>query len=259
MSTRQYRAIVLTLLPLPVIGCSQTTLNADAWPSQPYYGGPSPAVAATEKTGGIIMLMRSSGDVLWTSSEAENSKKRPKRIRGTTVAHEVATYLQGTWLDFHKIEHWPADTNHSIRRIAEQNPLSIRYPLSLFPHTVVICSLEPTIVIAAEVPIGTIFQDGSFNAFHASLRAPNLAAPEDAYVVGLPGGIVYGTSLPPADALWWASPDMDVGLTPLIFDQNGEAAIELPWGTLRIVPAEHGFVVRPDPTSPPAAAASPAA
>lgn len=231
----------LILFIMSSVGCVQAIRGPDAWPSQPFFGGPWPAAAEAEKKSGFS---RSSGDVLWSPAVALNTKS--KQVRATAVAHEVMTYLQGTWVQFDRVE-FSSGQNELTHQLAQQNPLSLQHKSSVFEQTSVVCSVDPVVVVIAKMPVGTAFSNEVVSGFHASIKAPDLAASSDAIVVGLPGGILYGTSLPPAQTLWWASPDMNIKLTPLVFDAQGKARIEVPWGFLRIVPSDQGFSVLAEP------------
>lgn len=241
MSLAPGLALLLSFCLFHLTGCIiQTSRGPDAWPSQPYFGGPQAAVAETEIRSSFYRI---SGDILWSSPKGQDINAKP--IRGTRIADTLMAYLQDTWLEFDAVDSSTVE-GQQIYNASDQNPLSIRYPRSVFRQTSVICSIDPIIMIIVSTPVGTVYGGQSLSGYSANILAPNLVAPDDAFIVGLPGGILYGNRLPRSEKLWWASPDLNVKLEPLAFNIQGEARIELPWGTLRIVRSGEGYVVLAD-------------
>lgn len=231
----RFHLILLTLVgcgALMLAGCQTTETGPDAWWSQPYYGGPHVAGVNVKVTIGIPF--KSHGEVTWGHPNSAGS-----RTKGSRVARKVIKYLEESGISLEEVPLEPKEEWHSFVRKANLNKLSMTHVgAAIFQNTIVICSIDPIIVVIASKPIGTIYWDDSNNGGLAKVLTPELIQgrnlDESALIVGLPGGIVYGQQVPYAEGLMWASPDLKVGPKPVEFGEDGDGRIPVPWGELKL-------------------------
>jgi hypothetical protein len=216
-----------------LVGCSGTVVGTDAWHSQPYIAGGEVADAEAIRTTGIPF--RSVSDIRW---HAPSGESRP--TQGQRTARQIIRFLS---------EYGYSESFESVRSIgrpddhdpdpdpSRSNPLSVSDATEVFPLTVVICAVDPVVVVIAPIEVASSYRGRAFNGYsiHDSSRPvdPN-AIP--VFGVGLVGGILYGRHVPLLPDLVWASPDLEIGPQAVHFENDGRGRIDVAWGTLWLVP-----------------------
>jgi len=164
-------------------------------------------------------------------------------VSAKKVVDKSLRYLERHGFDTKPIDHaqWTAkgfDSEEIIwnglkyreaNEIARGNPLS-RHGNKVFGSAFIIVSVKPTVIVIAPglVRAGNIAaSDGKIGAISTSFA--------EEILIGLPGGLVYDNRVPRVGQLLWCSPDLDVSPTPILFDDDGTAIINLPWGQLALV------------------------
>ncbi|MBN4060371.1 hypothetical protein JYT11_00840 [Planctomycetaceae bacterium AH-315-I19] len=246
------KTILALYFAMVLCGCSQH-VGKDVWEYQPYIGpGHTAEGTATIKA----TLMGLSGTLTWKSTQDPKISVSAKR-----VVDRSRRFLQRHGYDTVSIDHgyrkramaayrarrrhvedfnWNGLEYYEATEIARGNPLS-RHGNETHGTAFVIVSVKPTIIVIAPglIRAGNLSAaDGKIGATSARLTEKYYSdvVPTDSVerdlLVGLPGGLVYDNRVPRVGQLLWCSPDLNVSPTPILFDDDGTATINLPWGQL---------------------------
>lgn len=217
-------------------GCSDTLRNPDIWPTQPYMANGEVAKSLAVRKVGIPF--NSTGEILWSDSALVNGKEFFSR----KVANKIEQYFDENsefgsgsidW-DHQRIiiNEW---TDVVIEQV-ENNPLSTSRYNTIYTGTLVVCCLDPLVVVYAPVPLGTAYINENFNAFPAADFAPELLGESSSSMfVTMPNGITYGQVIPVSDNMYWFDPVFKSPPVPLVFNADGIAVVDVYWGSLEFV------------------------
>lgn len=187
---KQLYLYILLCCILPISGCHRQSIVADAWPSQPLSHQLAPLDSHIEISTGIPF--RSKGELIWEDQLGEQYDSARLAARAERMANEAGYDTIPVHVDDAE---W-----YQVACSASENPLSLPSFSSLYRQTVVIVCVDPLVVAVANLPIGTAYSSKNVNAKpyrNGEFRHTNRNL--DGFIVGLKGGVVYGTEIPYGD------------------------------------------------------------